>query len=115
MEYIIYYNIANRITSDGMISLLKSVSEKLYHKHNLVKIENSAIFEHRLTDLCDVLKEYFLQRPLDERDELYIYYWSHIEIGMWRVKKKGRSKAKWERNSLLCIDDSLGSRLGLIS
>lgn len=115
MEYIIYYDIANRITCDGMINLLKSIFEKLYLKHRLVKIENSQIFEHRLIDLCKVLKDYFLQHPLDEQDELYIYYWSDIEIGMWRVKKKGRLNAKWERNDLLCIDDSLGSRLGIIT
>lgn len=114
MEYIIHYSISNQSTSDGMVNVLRGISEKLYHKQCLIKIENSQIFEHSLTDLCQTLKEYFLFKGLDTQDELCIYYWSMNEIGMWRVKKKGRLKVKWERNNLLYLDASLGARLGII-
>ncbi len=114
MDYLIYYSIANKATGAGMLHTIQGISEKLYHCHCIIKIENSRIFQRTANDMCECLYDYFSGRMLEKDDEVYLYYWATGIMGLWRIKKKGRMKMELKHNNMHCLEISFGAKLGIV-
>jgi hypothetical protein len=114
MNYLIYCSISNTGTREGMLTMIKSMSEKMCFWNCIIKVENSPPFESTSKNMCECICDFLSTRILDKEDEVYMYYWSPEVTGAWQLKKKGCQRTKLAFNNLPRLDISLGAKLGIL-